>query len=92
MGTLNKEPIFADFGNSDEDGAVRLITEGTLADLKRMNIVLSEGMRIWLTDHDVEVTGNVTSRNGVWVLAPDTKFKQVPTDAPYHIKNLDKKD
>jgi hypothetical protein len=91
MKSVNNEPIFADFGNSDPDGAVRLITDGTLDDLKRLNISLSEGMHLWLTDYDVEVTGNTTYRNGVWVLIPDSKFKQVPLDAPYHINNQQQK-
>jgi hypothetical protein len=86
---MNSQPIFADFGNSDEDGAVRLVTDGTLADLKRLEFSLAEGQRIWLTDHDVEMTGTVTFRNGMWVAIPDANgFKQVPIDAPYHINNL----
>ncbi len=86
---MNSQPIFADFGNSDEDGAVRLVTNGTLADLKRLEFSLAEGQRIWLTDHDVEMTGTVAFRNGMWVAIPDANgFKQVPIDAPYHINNL----
>jgi hypothetical protein len=89
MTPVNSQPIFADFGNSDEDGAVRLVTDGTLADLERLNISLAEGQIIWLTDNDMEMTGTVTFRNGIWVATPNQNgFRQVPLDAPYHINNL----
>jgi hypothetical protein len=89
MNPMNSQPIFADFGNSDKDGAVRLVTDGTLADLKRLEYSLAEGERIWLTDHDVQTFGTVTFRKGIWVAIPDSNgFSQVPEDAPYHIKNL----
>jgi hypothetical protein len=89
MTPVNSQPIFADFGNSDEDGAVRLVTDGTLADLERLNISLGEGQVIWLTDNDVEMIGTVAFRNGIWVAVPNQNgFKQVPLDAPHHINNL----
>ncbi|SRR5258708_6383695 len=91
MNVINKEPIFADFANSDEDGAIRLVTNGTLADLKRMKLSLSNGQKIWLTDNDVEMVGTIASRDGIWVAIPDFDgFKPVTLDAPYHIKNLKK--
>jgi hypothetical protein len=89
MNAMNAEPIFADFGNSDEDGAVRLNCDGTFADLARMGLSFSEGQRVWLTDHDIETNGTVTFRNGIWVAIPDQNgFKQVPLDAAHHINNL----
>jgi hypothetical protein len=89
MNAMNSKPIFADFGNSDEDGAVRLNCDGTFADLASMGLSFSEGQRVWLTDHDIETTGTVTLRNGMWVAIPDAGgFKQVPLDAFYHVNNL----
>jgi hypothetical protein len=90
MDAINKEPIFADFNNCDEDGAIRLVTSGSLADLQRMNILPSEGELIWLTDHDVEVIGKTAFRNGTWVVTLTSKFKQVAPEAPYHISNIDR--
>jgi hypothetical protein len=90
MNPINREPILADFGNSDEDGAIRLVTSGSLGDLQRMNISLSEGHLIWLTDYDVEVIGKTAFRNGTWVVTPTSKFKQVAPEPPYHISNIDR--
>lgn len=65
MQTINQAPVFADFANRDVDGAIRLITEGTLSDIKRLQLSLAEGQHIWLTDNDVEVIGTLTFRDGV---------------------------
>ena len=92
MNLINKEPIFADFGNSDEGGAIRLVTNESLADLRRMNIVLSEGQLLWLTDYDVEVIGRTTFRNRTWVVLPTSKFTQVPPEAPHNIGNINRND
>jgi hypothetical protein len=87
----NRMPIFADFANCDEDGAVRLVTSGTLADIERLQLSLFEGQKIWLTDNDVEVIGTLNFRNGMWVAIPDGNgFRNVSPDAPYHINNIDK--
>lgn len=81
----DKEPIFVDFGNAEEDGAIRLITNGTLADLERMNISLKEGQGVWLTDGDVEINGEIEFRVGMWVAVPVSKFTEVDSTAPHHI-------
>ena len=86
---VNKEPIFVDFANCDEDGAIRLITRGTLDDLNRMGLQLTEGQKILVTDNEIEMTGTVTFRDGMWVAIPDEKgFKKVDENAPHHIKNI----
>jgi len=90
MNPINREPIFADFGNCDEDGAIRLVTSGSLGDLQRMNISLLAGQLIWLTDYDVEVMGKAAFRNGAWVVIPTSKFKQVAPEAPYHISKINR--
>ena len=89
MKPINKEPLYADFNNITEDGAVRLNTRGTATDLEKFGIKLSEEQVIWITDGDVEMTGKVTFRNGIWVaISNDEGFKDVDPDSPYHIKNL----
>lgn len=75
METINHEPIYADFGNADEDGAIRLITNGTLADLDKMHISLEEGQKVWLSDGDVEVRAEVKRRGNIWVAVPYEKYK-----------------
>ena len=89
MREINKKPVSADFGNAEENGAIRLVTRGTLSDLERMQINLVEGQRIWLTDNDVEMIGIVARRDDIWVAIPDENgFKNVPREAWYHIDNL----
>lgn len=89
MNVINKEPITVDFGNSDQDGAVRLITNGTKADIERMKLVLIEGQQIWLTDNEVEMKGTLTLRDGIWVVIPGPEgFIEVQKDAPHHLDNL----
>jgi len=83
MQPINREPFFADFGNSDVDGAIRLITNGTLAEIARLGLSLAEGQRVWLTDNDIEVIATISFRDGKWVAIPDANgYKNVPEDAP----------
>ncbi len=85
---LNKEPISVDFNNCGEDGEVRLTTQGTLNDMRRLNLTLVEGQRIWITDGEIEETGIVTFRHGIWVVISDKgSLKDVDEKAPYHNKN-----
>ncbi len=71
MKTINTKPIFADFNNQEEDGAVRLDTRGTLHDLDQQNIILKDGDYLWVTDTEIEVRGQVEFRDKIWVLIPD---------------------
>lgn len=59
--------IPVDFGNRDEDGAVRLVTKGTLAYLDRVGVQLTEGLLVTMTDDEVIAEGRCTLRDGVWV-------------------------
>lgn len=59
--------IYADFGNADEDGAVRLTTAGTCEALRREGIRLRDGLEIQLSDGEVIATGVARFRNGIWV-------------------------
>lgn len=60
-------PIPVDFGNADEDGAIRLVTRGTLEYCKDHGIVLSDGMEITMSDGEVVAEGVVSRRKGFWV-------------------------
>jgi hypothetical protein len=62
--------LFADFNNADQHGRVRLNTNGTHADIKRLSLVLKEGMQVVLDDDDSLTTlGSVKYSNeeNIWV-------------------------
>ena len=62
--------LFADFNNTDRQGRVRLNTNGTFADIKRLNIELKEGMQVFLDDDDTLTTiGNIKYSNEekIWI-------------------------
>jgi hypothetical protein len=44
--------IFADFNNADYKGRVRLNSQGTVEDITKSNILLTNGVEILLTDYD----------------------------------------
>jgi len=56
-----------DFGNADEDGAVRLTTVGTVEHLQSRGTVLAEGLPIVMSDGELTAEGHCTRRNGMWV-------------------------
>ncbi len=68
-------PIYADFNNADEQGRVRLNTDGTLAELKRRSMSLSAGLRLMISDGEIETEGVVefSDDEQIWVLRIDWK-------------------
>jgi hypothetical protein len=64
-------PIPVDFGNRDQDGAVRLVTQGTVDYLKSPGIELSEGMKVTMSDGELTADGTCTQREGMWVALVD---------------------
>lgn len=48
--------LFADFNNANTKGRLRLTTNGTLADIKRLNLELKEGMQVFIDDNDTLTT------------------------------------
>ena len=73
---MNQEfPIPVDFGNADEDGAVRLVTEGTVEHLRFHNIELSEGMKITVSDGELTADGTCTKRDNMWVVLVERSVK-----------------
>ncbi len=78
----NTKLIFVDFGNADEDGAIRLVTFGTLQDLFEEGIELREGIVLKISDGELIADATVAFREGMWVAlinnweadeAPDTQ-------------------
>ena len=59
--------IPVDFANADTDGAIRLITRGTIEHCKAHAIVFTEGMPVVMSDGEIVAEGTVSNREGVWV-------------------------
>lgn len=51
--------IYADFNNADKSGRVRLNTTGTQQDLQRLQLTLTEGLQIRLSDDELSTIGHV---------------------------------
>jgi hypothetical protein len=69
---MNK-PIYADFNNADEEGRVRLNTEGTVTDLEEHSVSLSAGQRLKISDGEMETEGVVefSDDEQIWVIRID---------------------
>jgi len=66
--------LFADFNNADKEGRIRLITTGTIDDLKSQNVTLVQGLEVLLDDHDeLTTTGIVeySESENIWVAKID---------------------
>ena len=65
--------IFADFMNADTHGRVRLNCIGTIEDLSRLGVRLVDGLRIVVTDQELEADGEVmfSSDEHIWVAKID---------------------
>lgn len=61
------QAISVDFGNADESDVIRLITAGTLRDLKTFRIELKEGLELRITDGEISAAAVVQRRDGMWV-------------------------
>ena len=59
--------IPVDFANADEDGAVRLVTRGTVEHLAAQGIALAPGLVVVMTDGEVVAEGRCELRDGQWV-------------------------
>lgn len=56
-----------DFGNCDEDFAVRLNTRGVADALQKNGIQLHEGQEITITDDELTAISITSLRDGIWV-------------------------
>lgn len=65
--------IFADFQNADVLGRVRLNTVGSVEDLGRLGVRLTNGLRVTLYDDDLEADGEVvfSAEEHIWVAKID---------------------
>jgi hypothetical protein len=64
---MRELPVPVDFGNCDEDGAVRLTTRGTTEFLTSHGITVSDGLVIRMTDGELSAEGRCALRGSVWV-------------------------
>jgi hypothetical protein len=62
--------LFADFNNADQQGRVRLNTNGTFEDIKKLGLELKEGIEVLLDDNDSLTTiGKIkySDEEKIWV-------------------------
>ena len=66
---MHKRRVFADFHNADAYGRLRLNCVGTVEDLSRQEITLSDGLLLTLYSEDIEVDGTVlySTEENLWV-------------------------
>jgi hypothetical protein len=65
---MSKPRIYADFQNADIQGRVRLNCVGSIEDLARQGIRLSNGLQVIVHDDELEAEGEVqySAEEGVW--------------------------
>jgi len=65
--------IYADFNNADSKGRLRLITEGSLSDIKSQNLKMEEGMLVIVYDDELSANAEVTfsKEEKIWVAKID---------------------
>jgi hypothetical protein len=70
---MSRPTVYADFHNADSRGRLRLNCVGTIRDLAEKRIVLVEGLRLMLSDDELEVDGEVqfAAEEHVWVAVID---------------------
>lgn len=76
--------IFADFLNADPQGRVRLTCVGTVKDLARLGVRLVDGLRIVVTDEELEADGEVvySTDEHIWVAKIDwNAIRHLPSPA-----------
>jgi hypothetical protein len=64
--------IYADFNAQDADKRVRLNTNGSLAEVKRLETELRDGATVELySEENIAVTARLLYEDGIWLAAPD---------------------
>lgn len=60
--------VYAYLNDCDSDGLVRLNSVGTIEDLARQGVVLSEGLRLCISDGDLraEIVVRRPGSEGIW--------------------------
>ena len=85
---MTRPKVYADFHNADPRGRVRLSCVGTVRDLEKQQITLSEGLRLVLTDDDeLEAEGEVrfSDEERVWVAVVDWGAVKSTTKGLRHV-------
>lgn len=61
--------VYADFNNSDALGRLRLNIAGAVEDIRRQGLTLRNGLRLVLSDGDLEADATVvfSTTEGIWV-------------------------
>ena len=92
-----KPRLYADFQNLDDEGRIRLNTQGTLRDLARLNRTLTDGAPVVLYTDDADEEGRADdllidavarrTADGTWVADADWDSlrhasDEVPTNGP----------
>lgn len=70
---MAKPRIFADFHNADVQGRLRLNAIGTVEDLSRQQVALSDGLSATFYSEEIEADGRVrySSTESIWVAEID---------------------
>jgi hypothetical protein len=65
--------IFADFNNADTKGRLRLITHGSVSDIEKQEIKLTNGMALVVYDDDLSADAEVifSEEENIWVAKID---------------------
>ena len=90
------QPLYADFNETDEDGAVIMHPDFIDMHLVKTDFVPRRGAKVWISDGDVEETGTLAFRDKgtykYWVAVTEKgSIKDVPKNAWYHNDSLQKK-
>ena len=70
---MNTLKVYADFHSADSQGRLRLNCVGTVQDLSRQRIELTDGLSLTLYSEDLEVEGQVqcSMEENLWVAVID---------------------
>ena len=65
--------IYGDFQNADQNGNIRLNTQGTQKDLALLNVVLESNMKVLISDGELEALGivNFSDKENIWIAEID---------------------
>jgi len=71
----SKKVLYADFHNADQDGLLRLNTNGTLSDIKKHKIIFKRGETFVFSDGELSAIGVIEEPGveGVWRAKVDWK-------------------
>ncbi len=83
MPPINKEPISADFNAMDIDGAVRLHLPLVTMKGEPLEVPLSDGVMVQITDGEIEHTGPLKFRAPSWVVMPSAFQSQPEIDVSF---------